>query len=66
MIYDIKKVKLSDEEWEQVDKLLNQIGLTREDCINNTVCQVLIANRIKEVTGKSVDQLLKEQEDLEK
>ena len=63
MSYDLRKVRLTDEQWDRVYSLLMDIGLTYDDCISNTVCQVILANRIREVTGKEVEQLLREQED---
>lgn len=59
---DLKKVKLTDEQWDKVYSLLEQIGLTYEDCISNPICQVVLRNRIREVTGKTVEKLLREQE----
>ena len=60
---DLKKVRLTDEQWDRVYSLLEQIGLTYEDCISNPICQVILRNRIREVTGKEVERLIKEQED---
>lgn len=62
MTYDLRKVRLTDEQWDRVYGLLDKIGLTYEDCISNPICQVILRNRIREVTGKEVEQLLREQE----
>ncbi len=62
MINDLNKVRLTDEQWDNVYSVIEEIGLAYED-LNDDVGQKILANRIKEVTGKEVKQLVKEQED---
>ena len=53
-------VRLTDSQWSKVWQMLDFLGLTMDDCFSNHGDYRSLDNRLKEITGKDINELVKE------
>ena len=53
-------VRLTDYQWSKVWQMLDYLGLKMSDCFSNHGDYRLLDDRLKEVTGKDIEQLVRE------